>query len=92
MENVAQNTSILSACIRLAEFEQFMIRNSSVWIRNNVTLQDMLSDACGYHCVFFAVHRCVGFNMNAVVGMYTKNLTYNDCIVKQFVRDHVSFQ
>lgn len=76
----------------VAEFEEFMARNSVVWTRNNVTVQDVLSDACGYHCVFFAVHRCVGFNMNAVVGMYTKNLTFNDVIVKRFVRENVSFE
>ena len=75
----------------VAELEEFMPKNSVVWTRDNVTVQDVLSNACGYHCIFFAIHRCVGFNMNAVVGMYTKNLTFNDVIVKQFVRENVSY-
>ena len=52
----------------------------------------MLSDACGYHYTFFSVHKCVGLNINAMMGMYTRNLKYNDGIVKQFVYEHVSFQ
>ena len=41
----------------VAEVEEFMTKNSVVWTCNNVTVQDVLSDACGHHCVFFAIHR-----------------------------------
>ena len=34
------------------EFERFLTRNSVSWFRNNKTVQHVLSDACGYHCIF----------------------------------------
>ncbi len=71
------------------EFIMFLDNSSIRWTFNTKTVQYMLSDACGYHCIFFAIHRCVGFNMNTVVNMYTNNLLYNDSIVKQFVCEKV---
>ena len=53
-----------------------------VWTRNNETVKVVLSAACGYHCAVFIIHRYIGFNMNAVMEIYTKNLTFNDFIVK----------
>jgi hypothetical protein len=70
-------------------FETFLNNVSASWVFNARSVQYPLSDACGYHCVFFAVHRCVGFNINAVVNMYTHNLMYNDVLVKQFVREKI---
>jgi hypothetical protein len=66
-------------------FMTFLNNNSIGWTHNTRPVQHPLSDACGYHCIFFAVYRCVGYNMNAVVNMYTYNLMFNDTIVKQFV-------
>ncbi len=68
-------------------FETFLENNSLRWTHNNKTLQHPFSDACGYHCIFYSVYRCVGFDMNAIVNMYTNNLMYNDAIVKEFVRE-----
>ncbi len=71
------------------EFVEFLDDNCSSWTRNVKTVQHMFSDACGYHCVFYSVYRCLGFNVNSIVNMYTNNLLYNDAIVKSFVRDRV---
>ena len=49
----------------------------------------MISGACGYHCVFYSVYRCLGFDLNAIINMYSANTLYNDSIVKEFVRDKV---
>jgi hypothetical protein len=70
-------------------FETFLNNNSVVWSHSNKVVQHPFSDACGYHCIFFAFHRCLGFNMNAIVNMYTNNLMYNDAIVKEFIREKV---
>jgi len=70
-------------------FEIFLERNSHIWTRNPQAVQHLLSDACGYHCIFFAVNRCVGYNMNSIINMYTPNLMYNDEIVRDFVCENV---
>ena len=36
--------------------------------------------------VYFSVI-CVGFDMNAIVNMYTNNLMYSDEVVKEFVHE-----
>ena len=70
----------------IASFEKFLCENSVVWKCNAKQVQSVFSDACGYHCVFFAVHRCAGYDMNAVVNMCSGDLDFNDAAVKAFVR------
>ena len=70
-------------------FESFIRRNSITWTRNSKAVQHLMSDTCGYHCIFFAINRCVGYSMSSIINMYTSNLMYNDEIVKEFVRDYV---
>ena len=71
----------------ITSFENFLNNNSVTWKCNVKPVQHLLSDACGYHCVFFAIHRCVGFDMNTIVNMYTYDLNFNDHIVKMFVNN-----
>lgn len=71
-------------------FETFLDNNCSKWLCNTMPVQDITSDACGYHCIFYAVHRCIGFELSSIVNMYTNDALFNDCIVKAFVRDHVA--
>ena len=71
------------------EFEKFLNDNTNCWTRNTKAVQHMMSDACGYHCVFYSVYRCLGFDLNAIINMYSANTMYNDSIVKEFVRDKV---
>jgi hypothetical protein len=66
-------------------FDAFLNENSIAWTYNTKRIQHIFSDACGYHCIFYALHRCVGFDMNAIINMYTNNDVYNDAIVKEFV-------
>jgi hypothetical protein len=70
-------------------FETFLNNNCTKWLCNTVPVQDVMSDACGYHCIFYAVHRCIGFELNAIMNMYTNDVAFNDSIVLAFVRDHV---
>ena len=35
----------------------------------------------------YYIHRCVGFDMNTIVNMYTHDLNFNDHIVKMFVNN-----
>ena len=73
-------------------FETFLKNNSRHWTHSNKALQHPFFDACGYHCIFLSVYRCVGFDMNAIVNMYTNKLMCNDTIVKEFVREKMLMQ
>lgn len=68
------------------EIARFLNVNCNVWTRNTRVVQDPLSDACGYHTIFYSVYRCLGYNLDDILHMYTNNLMYNDWIVKEFVR------
>lgn len=70
-------------------FDTFMKHNCTSWIFNSRPIQDIFSHACGYHCVLYAVHRCIGYNMDDIVNLYSTDTLYNDAIAKTFVRDHV---
>ena len=72
-----------------AEFEQFMNDNSKFWLHNKRVVQDVYSSACGHHCIFFAVHRCIGFDMGAISNMHTDNTDFNDDIAREFVYEKV---
>lgn len=69
--------------------ESFLNKNCIRWQCNTKHVQDLLSDACGYHCIFYSVHRCIGFNLQAIINMYTNDSLCNDAIVKAFVRDYI---
>jgi hypothetical protein len=70
-------------------FERFLNQNTISWKCNTAAVQHPLSDACGYHCIYFAVHRCIGYDMNAVMNMYSDDVWFNDDIVKTFVFDRL---
>ena len=67
------------------EFVTFLDNNSKSWTSNNRIVQDVYSSACGFHCIFYAVHRCVGFDVGSIANMYTNDTVFNDAIVEEFV-------
>lgn len=67
-------------------FLRFLTRNSASWRCNVATVQHPLSDACGYHCVYYSVYRCAGFELDSIIDTYTDDLSVNDELVKSFVR------
>lgn len=70
-----------------SEFVDFLTANCNTWTYNVRAVQHPLSDACGYHVIFFSVYRCLGYSLDDILRMYTSsNLNYNDSIVKEFVR------
>ncbi len=76
----------------VSHFERFLNENTLSWKCNTTAVQHPLSNACGYHCVYFALHRCVGYDMNAVMNMlYSDDLWFNDDLVKTFVLDRLSY-
>ena len=68
------------------EFVTFLNNNTKSWTHNKRVVQDVYSSACEYHCTFYAVYRCVGFDVGSIANMYTNDTVFNDAIVEEFVR------
>ena len=67
------------------EFVTFLNNNSKSWICNKKVVQDIYSSACGFHFIFYAVHRYVGFNVGSITNMYTNDVVFNDALVEKFI-------
>jgi hypothetical protein len=67
-----------------ASFEKFLRKNCVYVKRNNRMLQDLFSNACGCYCIFYAVYRCLGYNVDDIACMFTGNNKHNDEIVIDF--------
>ena len=65
--------------------EQFFNRNVPVCVFNSIPVQDLLSNACGHHCIYLAAHKCISFDMNAIINMYINDKSFNDDLVKLFI-------
>ena len=68
------------------EFVTFLNNNTKSWTHNKRVVQDVYSSACGFHCIFYVVHRCVGFDVGSIANMYTHDTAFNNAIVEKFVR------
>ena len=66
------------------EIVTFLNNYIKSWTHNKRVVQDVHSSASGYHCKFYAVHRCVGFDVGSIANMYTNDIVLNDAIVEEF--------
>lgn len=54
---------------------------------NPVCVQNIQSNVCGNHCLFYSFLRCRGFSMSEILKKYDAgNLRENDKMVERFVR------
>ena len=67
------------------ELVTFLNNNTKSWTHNKRVVQDAYSSACRYHCIFYAVHRCVGFGVGSIANMCTNDTVFNNAIVEEFV-------
>ena len=68
------------------EFVTFLANYTKSWTHNKRVVQNVYLSACGYHCIFYAVHRCVEFDVGSIANMYMNNAVFNDAIGEEFVR------
>ena len=68
------------------KFVTFLNNNTKSWTHNKRVVQDVYSSACGLHYIFYAVHRCVGFDVGSIANMYTNDAVFNNAIAEEFVR------
>ena len=53
--------------IRHKEIKQFVTSNSTRYVFNNLVLQPIFSETCGYYCLFFAKQKSRGVSMKAIL-------------------------
>lgn len=65
--------------------QDFRLRNflNNEFIYNNVKLQLLWSDACGFYCVYYLIHRARGLSMFEIID--TLKRSDGDFIVKNYV-------
>lgn len=69
----------------LYKFDVELFKHSKKVLFNNTQLQDLTSKTCGYYVVFFAMHRCRGLSMRAIINKFSKtDFHSNDKIVEKF--------
>ncbi len=71
-------------------FLAFLQNNCRTWTYNSKRLQDYISTVCGQYCIFYLLHRCRGWSLNSITGLFTEDRRNNDQQVNAFVHSHFS--
>lgn len=66
-------------------FERYMNEHCIAWTYNKRQLQSIISSFCGYYCCVYCMFRCRGLNMNRIIGYFTRDTAFNDCLVHSVV-------
>jgi len=71
----------------LYNFDKSIFDSVDDVIYNDTCVQG-LAPTCGHHCIFFGIHRAIGYPMEHIVKkLYSQNLCKNDNMVFNFVKD-----
>ena len=68
-----------------ATFETFLNDNCLVWTFNTRQLQSIVSNMCGYYCIYFCLLRSRGFDMQKIVNTFTTDTGFNDILVHELL-------
>ena len=66
-------------------FVDFMNRNCTRWITNDMQLQSAVSRFCGHYCVMYGILRSRGFDIERITSYFTQDTGLNDFIAHAFV-------
>jgi len=66
----------------------FFISLDEKFMYNTLKVQSDKSKLCGYFCLFFVFYRTRGWQFNAILNLFCKNLTDNDAVVETFVKSY----
>lgn len=72
------------------EFVSFLRKNCTTWIYNSKRLQDYFSTVCGQYCLFYLLHRCRGWSLDTITGLFSNDRRDNDQQVNDFIREQFS--
>ena len=65
-------------------YVNFMNKHCLHWTYNTVRVQEEGSTVCGFHCIFYLIHRCAGHSMTDVTRLL-ENTVEATGIVQRFV-------
>src|SRR6218665_376287 len=70
-----------------APFRTFLDVNCNYWIFNDwhLHVQSAINRFCGHYCIFYCLHRCRGYNVNAIINKLTLDTGLNDYLIHQYV-------
>lgn len=67
---------------------QFLEKQCKTILHHNCQLQNVLSTACGQHCVFYLCKRASGLSYEDVLSLYQDDVIKNDATVTNFVKKY----
>ena len=67
------------------DFERYMNRHCSSWNFNDKQLQSIVSNFCGYYCIYFCILRSRGIDMCKIARSFSSDTGLNDALVHAYV-------
>ena len=68
------------------EFVDFLPKK---WTFNNRTVQNVISEYCGHHCIYYLCNRLKGQTMRKIVNTFGDDFVVNDAVVRDYVDEIV---
>jgi len=65
--------------------ESYLDRWLKQWSFNNRQIQSVISDVCGFYCVYFCILRAKNITMHAIVASFSSDTAFNDEYIRAFV-------
>jgi hypothetical protein len=66
-------------------FTAYMNKYCAQWVYNDTQLQSVVSKFCGHYCIFYCLYRSIGYNINSITALFTRDYGLNDLLVHEFV-------
>jgi hypothetical protein len=65
-------------------FRRFLLDNARAYKILRIRLQGYHSNTCGQYCIFYAIHRCYGYSLHAIVDFFHGQSKWqNDEIIRE---------
>ena len=71
---------------RLPWFKDSLRCNGPDFIYNKKRIQDIGSWTCGPYCLFYAIQRCGGWSLKAIINVFDSDLRFNEHLICSFMR------
>ena len=69
-------------------YEEFVDFLPKKWTFNSRTVQNVNSEICGHHCIYYLCNRLKGRTIRKIVNTFRDDFVINDALVRDFV-DHI---
>jgi hypothetical protein len=66
-------------------FTDYMEEHCLSWIANERQLQSVVSRFCGHYSIAYCAFRFLGYNINSICSMFSRDYGLNDVMVHEFV-------